>query len=564
MDPTTPANPTPPQAPAGDDGADLSGSTLGDFRLLHRLGQGGMGQVYVAEQCSLRRKVALKLLRPELASNATSLARFRAEAEAVARAAHPNLEQIHAIGHEAGTNFMALEYVEGRNLREFVEKRGTPDVLLGLGVMAQVAAALQRASELGIIHRDIKPENILITKKGEVKVADFGLSRCFTDEGKALNLTQTGVTMGTPLYMSPEQFEGRPVDHRSDIYSFGATCYFMFAGHPPFRGQTPYEVAYQHVHKEPESLADVRPDLPAELGAIVHKMMAKQPEARYQTGREVTRDVARLRDALLVAGAAPVPLGPSGTIPALAMESSVSLDKPEAAAPPARDWRPLGAAGVLLALGAGLLFGWYREYEATSVPVAAVSPAGDDDLPRPPLSAKERERELQRLVKEYLHKPERTLDQLAGLKHSVELGLFYLDQHRLDDADQFFRDIATANPKVYSYVKLSQLGRAMVLAFKDDYAESNKEFLKTVAEVEKLEKIAPPFNPKLKLGPGFRKEWLTHQDEIDAYNLLWRNNAPLREMVARALNYNYVNAPDAFPSRLEPYRHPPRPVIKGS
>src|SRR3712207_5968680 len=181
---------------------------------------------------------------------------------------------------------MALEYVEGKNLREYLEKKGPPDVLMCLGIIRQVAAALQRASELGIVHRDIKPENILITRRGEVKVADFGLSRILAEDGQPLNLTQSGVAMGTPLYMSPEQVEGKAVDPRTDIYSLGVSAYHLLAGQPPFRGQTAFEVAIQHVQKEPVPLQQLRPDLPPELCAMVHKMMAKRPEGRYQTAQE--------------------------------------------------------------------------------------------------------------------------------------------------------------------------------------------------------------------------------------------------------------------------------------
>src|SRR5262245_30055590 len=276
MEPTQPQSSTmTPVASATGPGVDLTGKTLGDFHVLRRLGQGGMGQVYLAEQRSLKRKVALKLLRADLAANAVSLARFKAEAEAVARATHANIVQVYAIGECAGLHYMALEYVEGRNLREYLERKGPPEILVGLSIMRQVAAALQRASELGIIHRDIKPENILLTRKAEVKVADFGLSRCFAEDHRPLNLTETGVTMGTPLYMSPEQVEGRPVDPRTDIYSFGVTCYHMFAGQPPFRGTSPFEVALQHVRKEPQPLREIRPDLPDALCELVHKMMAK-------------------------------------------------------------------------------------------------------------------------------------------------------------------------------------------------------------------------------------------------------------------------------------------------
>src|SRR5262249_11916195 len=159
-------------------------------------------------------------------------------------------------------HYMALEYVEGRNLREHLAKRGPPDVALALSVMRQAAAGLQRASEQGIIHRDIKPENILLTRRGEVKVADFGLSRCFDGYQAALTLTQSGVAVGTPLYMRPEQIEGRPIDPRTDIYSLGVTCYHMLAGQPPFRGKTAFELALQHVKTEPEPLVQIRPDLP--------------------------------------------------------------------------------------------------------------------------------------------------------------------------------------------------------------------------------------------------------------------------------------------------------------
>src|SRR2546423_4754573 len=274
---------TQPQAKSGTLGAagaaaaspdiDLTGTRLDDYQILRRLGQGGMGQVYLAEQISLKRKVALKLLRADLAANPTSLARFKEEAFAAAKATHANIIQIYAIGEASGLHYMALEYVEGKNLREYLEKKGPPEILVALSIMRQVASAIQRASEMGIIHRDIKPENILVTRKGEAKVADFGLVPVFSDTGQPLNLTQSGVTMGTPLYMSPEQVEGKPVDFRTDIYSFGVTCYHLLAGQPPFRGTTPFEVALQHVQKEPEPLAAVRPDLPPELCTLVHKMM---------------------------------------------------------------------------------------------------------------------------------------------------------------------------------------------------------------------------------------------------------------------------------------------------
>src|SRR5262245_202038 len=383
MEPTQPQSSTmTPVASATGPGVDLTGKTLGDFQVLRRLGQGGMGQVYLAEQVSLKRKVALKLLRADLAANPTALQRFKHEAEAAARATHANIVQIYAIGEADGVHFMALEYVEGRNLREFLEKRGPPDTLVALSIMQQVASALQRAGELGIIHRDIKPENILLTRRGEVKVADFGLSRVLSEAGPALNLTQTGVTMGTPLYMSPEQVEGKPIDPRTDIYSFGVTCYHMLAGQPPFRGQSPFEVAVQHVQKEPPPLHDIRPDLAPALCALVHRMMAKDPAQRPQTCRDILRELAQLREgspgvtgalALSTTGGTAISLGPA------APDAANVTDTQTLPGPRRSSWKLwlIAAASVLVALGVGLGIGWIRQHTASQ-------PVPESKLPTPP------------------------------------------------------------------------------------------------------------------------------------------------------------------------------------
>src|SRR5215212_5609080 len=194
--------PTAGPAPAPEPMPDLTGRTLGDYQLLRRLGTGGMGQVYLARQLSLKRDVAVKLLRNELAANPTALKRFQAEAEAVAKLNHPNIVHIHQIGEHDALRYMALEYVDGRNLRDYLARKGPPDLAVTLSVVRQVVLALQKAHEQGLVHRDIKPENILVTRKVEVKVTDFGLSRYFTG-AEAVNLTQSGLTLGTPLYLSP-------------------------------------------------------------------------------------------------------------------------------------------------------------------------------------------------------------------------------------------------------------------------------------------------------------------------------------------------------------------------
>ncbi len=524
---------TEPGPPAPDPNEDLTGKNLGDYKILRRIGQGGMGQVYLAEQISLKRKVALKILKPALAANKNALDRFQLEAESVAKVTHANIVQVYAIGDVGGIYFMALEFVEGRNLREFLEKKGTPEVLLGLSIMRQVAAALQRASEFGVIHRDIKPENILLTRKGEAKVADFGLARVLSEsENPAPHLTQSNVTMGTPLYMSPEQVEGKKaIDHRTDIYSFGVTCYHMFAGHPPFRGTAPFEVAVQHVQKEPQPLGEIRPDLPAELCGIIHKMMAKAPEARYQMGREIVREVAWLRDRLV--GASQVLAVPGTPLPfpnQLDAPSTLTLPRPQPARWPGR----LLLAAIPVAVAGGLLVGWLRSHSPAPVPTVPVAfPDEPGPAAKAALSQKEREKLLLALIQEQSNKTD-NLNVAAGLRDSIELAILYLkDTERLNEADLFFKELS--DKPIPAYKLLGKLGKAMVLAFKDQPDASNQLFV-AILDKDKGEK----------------------ENRAN----FWKSNPAFRERLARALAFNLQNSPATFPERLKIYLHPPAPTLK--
>jgi serine/threonine-protein kinase len=526
--------------PAATGDQDLTGSALGDYQILRRLGQGGMGQVYLAEQISLRRKVALKLLKPELAANEKSLLRFKREAESVARATHANIVQVHAIGEVGGLHFMALEYVEGRNLREYLEKKGPPEVFLGMRIISQVAAALQRASELAIVHRDIKPENILLTRKGEVKVADFGLTRML-DDGAAqpTHLTQSGVSMGTPLYMSPEQVEGKAdLDSRSDIYSLGVTAYHMFAGHPPFRGDSPFEVAVQHVQNEPQPLAEIRPDLPAELCAVIHKMMAKQPEERYQTGREIVREIGRLRDALVgvTAGVTAASLGltASGQLETIGA-SGANLS---GAAKARRGWWPLAIGSVVAALSVGLLIGWLWTPSTASNPILPPDEAGKASA-----GPSDQERILVKLAQQFA-KLETKGSLASGLEHQTNLAVFYLKEKRWDDADKFFKSLEKES-KIRPYEMLGKTGTAILLAFQDKHEESNKLFAKLVD----LERLVPDKDKAEK--------------RLITFHAVVRHSPALSEMVAKALSRNFVNSANAFPEALEKYRSPPTATLKG-
>ena len=273
--------------------ADLAGRRLGDFQILRRLGRGAMAEVYLAEQISLRRQVALKILKADLTSDATYLQRFQNEAMAAASLVHANIVQIHHVGEADGIHYIAQEYVAGRNLGELIKRQGPIDTKLAVMILRQVAAALNKAAQQGIVHRDIKPENIMLAKDGEVKVADFGLARVVGGDG--MNLTQVGITMGTPLYMAPEQIEGKELDCRADLYALGVTAFHMLAGRPPFAGDTPLSVAVQHLNSPPPRLEESRQDLPSGLCRIVRRLMAKKPGERYSTPRELLQDLRNLQ-----------------------------------------------------------------------------------------------------------------------------------------------------------------------------------------------------------------------------------------------------------------------------
>ncbi|MFM7057911.1 MAG: protein kinase domain-containing protein [Planctomycetota bacterium] len=271
--------------------SDLTDKRLGEFHLLRRLGSGGMAEVFLAEQTTLQRYVAVKVMKPSLMAHSGQdmLARFRQEAMMAAGLNHPNIVQVYTIGQEGDLHYIAQEYVQGQDLATLLRERTKLDLTSAFHVMKQVAAALKASGRAGIVHRDIKPENILVNKKGEIKVADFGLAQLGESSERA-----TTVTMGTPLYMSPEQVQGRELDPRSDIYSFGITCYQLLSGETPFHGATARQIALQHIQNPPPRLEDKNPDLPKIVCRLVHRMMAKRTSLRYQSAEEVLEDIRTL------------------------------------------------------------------------------------------------------------------------------------------------------------------------------------------------------------------------------------------------------------------------------
>src|SRR5688572_17348831 len=283
----------------------MNDEKISHYRVLEKLGAGGMGEVYLAEDMKLGRKVALKILGEEYTTNRDRLNRFEQEACAASALNHPNILTIYEVGHDNDRHFIATEYIDGHTLRRSLG-RSAMDTHQILDVAVQVASALEEAHTAGIVHRDIKPDNIMVRRNGYVKVLDFGLAKLTEtsidrdqSDGEAstrvLVHTDAGVVMGTSHYMSPEQTRGKPVDARSDIWSLGVVMYEMVAGRTPFDGETSTDVIVAINQKEAPPLARFAPDVPAELEWIISKALRKDRDERYQTIKELLTDLRRLK-----------------------------------------------------------------------------------------------------------------------------------------------------------------------------------------------------------------------------------------------------------------------------
>ncbi len=269
---------------------------LGDrYELGALLGYGGMAEVHLGSDVRLGRDVAVKTLRADLARDPAFQIRFRREAQSAAGLNHPSIVAVYDTGVDGtggdAVSYIVMEYVDGRTLREVLteERRLLPR--RALEITSEVCAALDYSHRHGIVHRDIKPGNVMLTRTGGVKVMDFGIARAVT--ASQATMTQTAAVIGTAAYLSPEQARGEPVDARSDIYSTGCLLYELLTGRPPFTGDSPVSVAYQHVREAPPPPSRVDPDLPPEIDAIVLKAMAKNPANRYQSAAEMREDIER-------------------------------------------------------------------------------------------------------------------------------------------------------------------------------------------------------------------------------------------------------------------------------
>ena len=261
----------------------------GRYRIQRKLGAGGMADVYLAEDQELGRRVAIKILNGRHANDAQFIERFRREAKNAAALNHPNIVSIYDRGEAEDTYYIAMEFLDGRTLKELIIGRGAAPINVAIEYARQILSALRFAHRHGIVHRDIKPHNALVDGEGRVKVTDFGIARAGTSQ-----MTEAGSIVGTAQYLSPEQARGGEVDPRSDLYSLGIVLYELLTGKTPFDGETPVEIAMKHLSATPQPPSKLRPDIPPELDMVVLRALAKNPDDRYQSADEMEADLERV------------------------------------------------------------------------------------------------------------------------------------------------------------------------------------------------------------------------------------------------------------------------------
>ena len=261
----------------------------GRYEIIEELGRGGMGAVYRVEDLKAKEEIALKLIKPEIAADKSTIERFRNELTTARKIAHRNVCRMFDLGEELGAHFLTMEYVPGEDLRSLI-RRVRIDIETSLKIAKQVCEGLSEAHRLGVVHRDLKPANIMIDKEGSARIMDFGIARSFRSKG----ITGSGIMVGTPEYMSPEQTEAKEVDHRSDIYSLGVILYEMATGHLPFEADIPIAIAMKHKGEAAQNPKELNPQIPEDLARVILKCLEKSKEARFQSANELNSELIRI------------------------------------------------------------------------------------------------------------------------------------------------------------------------------------------------------------------------------------------------------------------------------
>src|SRR5438270_931307 len=286
-------SPTVVGGPSGEQPARLTGvlaagSRLGDrYSIVNQLGEGGMGEVYLARDHELDRDVALKVIRVDLASHPAILDRFKREIQLSSNVTHKNVLRVYDLGEFGGVKFLTMQYIDGEDLASLMRHDAPLPLPKTIAIFRQICEGLQAAHEQGVIHRDLKPQNVMIDNRGRVAITDFGLAKSFD----YASLTEAGKVIGTPHYMSPEQVKGIPLDQRSDLYSLGIILYEMLTGTVPFSGTSAYEVMIQRTQKTPRPATDHNPKIPRYLSQILDRCLQANPDLRYSSAAEILRDL---------------------------------------------------------------------------------------------------------------------------------------------------------------------------------------------------------------------------------------------------------------------------------
>jgi serine/threonine-protein kinase len=344
------------------------------YRLLDRIGAGGMSVVYRAQDLALGRIVAIKILHDSLTGDATFLERFRREAHAAASLSHPNVVTVHDVGQDGNRHYIVMQLVEGQDLKTIIRREAPLSLEKAINLTIQICQGIGYAHRAGFVHCDVKPQNVLVTEDGRALVADFGIARIVTEA----TASRTDLAWGTPHYFSPEQAAGEKATPSSDVYAIGVILFEMLAGRLPFEADSPTALALMHLRDEPPRVTDLNPEVPLPITKIIHKVLSKEPSARYRTADQFGRILDRYRTESFQNTGPSVPqarLATVGTPPSFYGPPTHSISLPASPAVPVRaattmdvDWATIFLGAIALLAVLGLVPLWVFVYQAYTQP----------------------------------------------------------------------------------------------------------------------------------------------------------------------------------------------------